>query len=140
MNAWNRSVAALGAVRGMQYRLLLEPIPEIAYKKGVPGTNSLGLYDEKGGLVIVALAIGWVNASDDALIYQVAKDTIAEIDKEAKKLNQHFDYKYLNYASPWQKVIRSYGVEDEKKLKAISKKYDPQGVFQKNVPGGFKIF
>jgi hypothetical protein len=139
-NAWNSSVAALSSVKGYQYRILLEPIPEIAYKKAPAGTNSLGLSDDKGGLVIIGLAIGWTNAADDALITQVAKDVITEIDKQAKKLNQFFDLKYLNYASPWQQVIPSYGADNVAKLKSVSKKYDPKGVFQKKVPGGFKLF
>jgi hypothetical protein len=30
-------------------------------------------------------------------------------------------------------------VENVEKMKAAAKKYDPSGVFQKLVPGGFKI-
>jgi hypothetical protein len=77
----------------------------------------------------VNLAIGRANASDDALITQAAKDVIVEIEAEAKKLQQHFDLVYLSYASPWQKVIPSYGAENVAKLKAVSKKYDRKGVF-----------
>lgn len=38
-----------------------------------------------------------------------------------------------------QDPLASYGPESVKKMKAAAKKYDPFGVFQKLVPGGFKI-
>jgi hypothetical protein len=138
-NAWNNSVVALANATGFQYRILSEPIPQIAYKKAAAGTNSLGVSDDQGGLVIVGVAMGWMSPSDDALMNQVAKDLIAEIDRQAKELGQHFDLIYLNYASPWQDVISSYGVESVAKLEAVSQKYDPNGVFQKKVPGGYKL-
>jgi hypothetical protein len=36
-------------------------------------------------------------------------------------------------------VLNSYGVENLKKIKAAAAKYDPDQVFQKLCPGGFKI-
>lgn len=47
---------------------------------------------------------------------------------------------YLNYASDAQDPIIGYAVENIEKLKAASLKYDPKGLFQKNVPGGYKLF
>lgn len=47
---------------------------------------------------------------------------------------------YLNYAERDQDPIGSYGSENVGKLQAASKKYDPTGLFQTNVPGGFKLF
>jgi hypothetical protein len=45
----------------------------------------------------------------------------------------------LDYADITQDPLASYGAENVKKMKAAAKKYDPQGVFQNLVPGGFKI-
>jgi len=45
----------------------------------------------------------------------------------------------LNYADNTQDPLASYGSASVKKMKAAAKKYDPSGVFQKLVPGGFKI-
>ena len=47
---------------------------------------------------------------------------------------------YLNYANDDQDPIGSYGSANVAKLQAASKKYDPTGLFQTNVPGGFKLF
>ncbi|KAK3659757.1 hypothetical protein LTR56_001121 [Elasticomyces elasticus] len=49
------------------------------------------------------------------------------------------EYLYLNYAAPWQRPIAGYGAASVANLKAVSKKYDPKGVFQVQVPGGFKL-
>lgn len=47
---------------------------------------------------------------------------------------------YLNYAAQDQDPIASYGADSVERLKAASRKFDPQGLFQRNVPGGFKLF
>lgn len=46
---------------------------------------------------------------------------------------------YLNYATKDQDSISSYGAVNVQKLKVAAKKYDPEQVFQKLVPGGFKL-
>lgn len=46
---------------------------------------------------------------------------------------------YLNYADKTQDPLSSYGPKNVKKMKDAARKYDPKGVFQKLVPGGFKI-
>lgn len=46
---------------------------------------------------------------------------------------------YLNYAHDTQKVLESYGPSNLQKIRDVAAKYDPQGVFQRLWPGGFKI-
>ncbi|KAI1087102.1 hypothetical protein F5B19DRAFT_497707 [Rostrohypoxylon terebratum] len=140
-DAWNASLEALSSATGLvQTRLIVEPIPQIAYRKAAPGTNMLNLSEDEGTLVIIGVAGGWANTADDALVTQAAQDIISKINTQAKVLGQSFDLVYLNYASPWQDVIAGYGPESLAKLQSVSRKYDPKGVFQKNVPGGFKLF
>ena len=45
----------------------------------------------------------------------------------------------MNYAYPTQDVIGSYGDENVDFLRKVSRKYDPAQVFQKLVPGGYKL-
>jgi len=61
-----------------------------------------------------------------------------EKDSEARKTSAPF--KFLNYSSQFQDPISSYGEENKKRLQAVSIKFDPEGLFQKSVPGGFKLF
>ncbi|CAJ2509905.1 Uu.00g058050.m01.CDS01 [Anthostomella pinea] len=46
---------------------------------------------------------------------------------------------HLNYASPDQKVLESYGTANMLRMREAAAKYDPRGVFQRLCPGGFKL-
>jgi hypothetical protein len=46
---------------------------------------------------------------------------------------------YLNYAAAWQDPFKGYGQKNIDFMKAVAKKYDPKGMFQKQVVGGFKL-
>ncbi|EPE34586.1 FAD-binding protein [Glarea lozoyensis ATCC 20868] len=80
------------------------------------------------------------NKSDDETILATAKGVIEAIDKEAVAKGQDVAYKYLNYAFDFQNQIGSYGVKNKEMLQEVSRKYDSEGLFQKGVPGGFKLF
>jgi hypothetical protein len=48
-------------------------------------------------------------------------------------------YIYLNYADASQDVFAGYGEENRERLRGIQKQWDPEGVWSKMQPGGFKI-
>lgn len=82
----------------------------------------------------------WKNKSDDEKVFQVMNLTLQKIKDDARAKNQTVKYEFMNYASSFQDPIDSYGAENKLKLQDASKKYDPEGLFQKAVPGGFKLF
>ena len=43
-------------------------------------------------------------------------------------------------AAGFQEIFPGYGPENHMRLQAIAQKYDPYGVFQTLMPGGFKVF
>ncbi len=49
------------------------------------------------------------------------------------------EWRYLNYADKSQDPLASYGAANIKFLKHVAGEYDPEQVFQKLCPGGFKI-
>lgn len=49
------------------------------------------------------------------------------------------DFVYLNYSDPTQSPLASYGKDNIKFMKEVAAEYDPQEVFQKLCPGGFKL-
>ncbi|KAK6822515.1 hypothetical protein PG987_014060 [Apiospora arundinis] len=63
-----------------------------------------------------------------------------DIEAFAAGLDCKTSWLYLNYCDPAQNPLATYGPEAVRRLKEVSAKYDPDGVFQKRVPGGFKIF
>lgn len=49
------------------------------------------------------------------------------------------EWLYLNFAAKFQDPIKGYGRETLGKLRSVSKRYDPEGFFQRRT-GGFKLW
>ena len=49
------------------------------------------------------------------------------------------EYLYMGFANSVQGVFEIYGRENVQALREVSARFDPRGVFQRKVPGGFKI-
>ena len=82
---------------------------------------------------------GWNLASDDAYVYKLIQETYEMVIDLTKQRGLWDPYIFLNDAFMTQKVLRSYGADSFAKMKAVSAKYDPHGMFQTQVPGGFKL-
>lgn len=135
------NVASISGISGVKYSLSFQPIPSlINSKSGGGGGNSLGLDASDGNLMNMLLTATWDSKSDDATVEKTARELFAATNAKAKAMGKFHEYIYLNYAAKWQDPIAGYGAESKARLQAASRKYDPAGVFQKNVPGGFKLF
>lgn len=136
---WNASLAAVENVSGISWALSLEPLPPAIYAHKPPKTNPLGFSASSGSMVVTLLSATWTDKSDDATIEKTARDLFSAIEDQARRLGVYEPFIYLNYAAPWQDPIASYGEDIVERLKLVSKKVDPRGIFQFGVPGGFKI-
>jgi hypothetical protein len=85
------------------------------------------------------MSASWPNPSDEKAVTEAIIDTLAKANAFAQKKGTFNEYEYLNYAHKTQTPITGYGAKNVAKLKAASHKYDPLQVFQKKVPGGFKL-
>lgn len=103
------------------------------------GGNALGLNPNKGPYFVMNMSSRWNNAADDKRILKFFSDIIKRVKAEAKAKGFDNDYIYMNYASQYEDPIGSYGTANVNRLKSISKKYDPQQVFQTLQPGHFKL-
>lgn len=124
----------LADVQGMIVQLFLQPL------RVTNGTNSLGLVAGRKDLVVVELTAGWDKASDSVRARRQIQRIFDSHVKVLKKEGVFDEWQYLNYADILQDPIGSYGKEKVKALRTASRKYDPAGLFQKGVPGGFKLF
>lgn len=110
---------------------------------GKRGGNALGLTEADGPLLIVQLSLSWgassSSAEDEAIIAQ-GNALIADVKKWSERKGLAHKYIYMNYAGKNQDVFAGYGGNNQARLRRIAKKYDPQGVFQKLVPGGKKLW
>ncbi|KAL8672240.1 MAG: hypothetical protein Q9168_003287 [Polycauliona sp. 1 TL-2023] len=103
------------------------------------GGNALGITEQDGPLILMNLAIMWSNRADDKRIISAAARVISRSKEVAKEMGLENRYVYQNYASLNQDVFSGYGEENQKRLVDISRKYDPDRVFQDLQPGYFKL-
>ena len=137
----NETVHEKEEVAGLVFSFSFQPEPTIILDASAEaGGNSLGLTVEDGPLFNFLMTLTWDNAEDDQLVDQKARDFYNQAERKAQELGVQQKFIYLNYAAQWQDPISGYGEEVVKRLQHVSRKYDPTGAFQKQVPGGFKLF
>jgi hypothetical protein len=89
---------------------------------------------------VVNVAISWSSAGDDDAVIGAARNFISRSNATAYTQGLGYPFIYQNYAALEQPVFQGYGEENLPRLRRVSEKYDPLGVWQKLQPGYFKIF
>ncbi|ETS73771.1 hypothetical protein PFICI_14717 [Pestalotiopsis fici W106-1] len=119
---------------------LWQPLPKLFSDQSVKaGGNIMGVERQTGdGLLFLATAM-MKTPEQEAAVHPKVKTWVNEVKSYAASIDGNLEWTYLNYADPSQDVLKTYGVENLKKMKAVAAKYDPNQVFQKLCPGGFKI-
>ncbi|KAI9677984.1 MAG: hypothetical protein M1822_008092 [Bathelium mastoideum] len=137
---WEKTLETVSNIAGIEWSFILNPIVPAAITEGnARGGNVLGLTADEP--VIVVLLVGtWDNGEDDTSVVKAGWQAIDEISARAKELGVFHPYIYMNYAWKDQDVISGYGTDTKLWLQRLSKIYDPDGIFQRAVPGGFKLF
>lgn len=124
------------ALEGLTCAFTLQAYPKSLLEKCV---NCLGLKASEGPLVSILLLNWWKDQADDDVVIKTFRGVLEKIDEHAAAQGTGVAYKYMNYAYDFQDPIASYGAESHQVLREVSRKYDAEGLFQKGVPGGFKI-
>lgn len=127
-------VKPLAAIEGLNVQLLIQPHPI------TNGTNSLGLTAGESDVVMLDFTIAYNNAADDQTVEVQLNTVVGQQKQLVKDKGLLIPFTYLNYADKSQDPIGSYGAAAQDKLRAASKKYDPSGLFQKALRGGYKLF
>ncbi|KAJ9315388.1 CAZyme family AA7 [Paecilomyces variotii] len=117
-----------------------QPLPKLFSQHSVAkGGNVIGLDRFDENLLLFLVTIGWKDTVDDSLFDSLGKAAIEQLDAYAKELGADNEWIYLNYADVSQNPLRSYGEENLAEIRRVAEKYDPEHVFQYQVPGGFKV-
>ena len=131
---WEDGTKAMSDIEGLQVQLLVQPQPV------TNGTNSLGLPAGDKDIVISVVTALYTNAADQEAVEKGLHTIVDKHEEIVSEAGLSIPFKYLNYAGKSQDPIGSYGQDIKERLQAVSKKYDPNGLFQTGVPGGFKLF
>ncbi|KAL8868532.1 MAG: hypothetical protein Q9174_004929 [Haloplaca sp. 1 TL-2023] len=135
--SYEKGAKVMRKVKSMIWTLVLQPLyPSIAT---MSQPNVLGLDTRTEPLVIVLFTAVWEDKSDDELVARTTRDIIASIDHYAASRGTADPYRYLNDCDSWQNPFDGYGAENKRFLQAMSREYDPDGLFQSACVGGFKL-
>lgn len=119
---------------------LYQPIPTLfAEHSKARGGNVLGLDRFDENLIMYEPYIAWKGAEQDELFESQAAWLRAEVAAYAESIGSGNEFLYLDYTDVTQKPLESYGEENVAKIRRVAAKYDPEEVFQRMMPGGFKI-
>lgn len=121
--------------------LILQPIPSymgtIAEQQG---GNMLGLENIGGNSILFNAGVAVTSDDRDFAIAKAELAVLtAQVKEVSKSVNGDLDFIYLNYAESNQDPLGSYGAKNIQHMRDVAAKYDPTEVFQKRIPGGFKI-
>lgn len=151
VDLWYKSADFVRPVAGHIHTLVLQPLPlgmleassKIAAnsesKSPAVTSNFMGLSPEDGPLLIVQICTTYNNAEDDGLVAKAHTKYLEEVAILAQQMGLEHRYIFANYAWPTEPVMAGYGEERLAFLRKVAAKYDPEGFFQGQFVGGFKI-
>lgn len=111
-----------------------------SYLGDIGKDNMLGLNQTPEDLVLFQAGIG-VDGTDQefAIVQTELLAFLAQVKELTRTTETDSDFIYLNYAYPFQNPLGSYGPENTQHIRDVATAYDSNGVFQRRIPGGFKI-
>lgn len=117
-----------------------QPLPSVVARHAIEqGGDVLGLDGNQDNAVILLASVAVKDEKNEKL----ARAAIMKWKRASERYGQQSDgllpFIYMNYADGSQDVIKHYGNANAEKLRKVAGSYDPNGVLQKRVPGGFKI-
>lgn len=119
---------------------VFQALPKVMFDHGVEaGGNVLGMDRVDGNSVLFQVFMVYSGAElvDQADSFMTSyRETVRA---QSVKTGTDIEFQYLNYAAKTQDPISSYGEANVAFLKNVSQKYDPAGIQQTRVPGGFKL-
>ncbi|KAH8816535.1 FAD binding domain protein [Xylogone sp. PMI_703] len=136
----NNTIYPFDIPGNITWSIAFEPLPTVITKFGAEkGGNSLGTDPSDGNAFVMLLSPLWPSTESNPLVISACEKMMTQINELAHNMGLLHKFQYINYADPSQDPIRNYGENNVRHLRRMSKKYDPRGVFQRLVPGGFKI-
>lgn len=140
---FDRSTESIAGIPGVVWSLTLEPLPNLFLQASKrQGENMLNLPSSPRGnaVILCESSFTWADENDTAMIRDTGLKLLDDIVTSSKRLGTYVEWVDLNHADVSQDPITSYGSANKAFLRSISRTYDPTQIFQRMVPGGFKVF
>ncbi|KAJ4292866.1 hypothetical protein N0V88_005524 [Collariella sp. IMI 366227] len=137
----NSTLSPFNPQGGVAWNIAFEPLPAVMSSYAAKtGGNVLGVGPEEGNSYVMLLSGLWPDSASNLAVEKTARQAVSAIEARASALGLLRRFRYLNYAAPNQAPLVSYGADQMEFLRHVSRKYDPRGLFQTRVPGGFKLY
>ncbi|KAK8085467.1 FAD-binding domain-containing protein [Apiospora hydei] len=118
---WKDTLALVQDADGFIFTFGFHPLTKSLLEgSAAAGGNAMAIPASDGPLFVILINPIWNSPSDD----------------ERGLLHR---YIFTNYGFSNDDVMGGYGEESFQKLQEASARYDPDGIFQRGVPGGFKL-
>lgn len=137
---WLRILEPLRPLKGFTFSLGYFPLTKamlINSKKA--GNNAKNIDPADGPLFVILINPTWDLPEDDDQVHRAVEDLLQKFRTIASGKGVLHRYIFTNYGYYKDDALSGYGQESAKRMRGVSEKYDPDGIFQKAVPGGFKI-
>ncbi|KAL1965225.1 hypothetical protein VTN77DRAFT_5979 [Rasamsonia byssochlamydoides] len=126
---------AKASVRSIEwtFETIFQPLPALFSRRSVARGEMFLAW------TVFLFDLSWQDAADDALFHRIGDTMVSQLTSYARTIHADNEFIYLNYADRSQNPLRSYGAANLAYIRQVAEKYDPAGVFQTLVPGGFKV-
>lgn len=112
---------------------------ESAPSSSTAGSNFAGLSPRDGPLVLIEICTTYRDAKDDDLVARADTKYLEDVGELARQMGLAHRFIFPNYAWPSEGVLASYGDERLAFLRRVAARWDPEGFFQGQFVGGFKL-
>lgn len=112
-----------------------------ASRRDGTGLGPLELDEAQGTYIVYAIALIWVDSQYDSVVSSWAEKTIESIDSATAGIGLYNPFRYMGDSTAFQvrDFFNGYPYGALERLNSVARKYDVDGFFQKNMPGGFKL-
>ncbi|KAL4794109.1 hypothetical protein BDV19DRAFT_399679 [Aspergillus venezuelensis] len=128
--------------KGNFYSLIfLQPLPSFFADISVEKGGNMFAEALRGGnnVLWTAGVFVYTNQSDFAIASALMQDMVEELESSAKQTGTDNQLVYLNYAGFAQDPLGHYPGNSVRFMKDVAERHDPEELFQRRFPGGFKI-
>ena len=137
---WQETLTGIKDAEGFIFSFGFHPVTKALLENSrKAGGNAMDIAPLDGPLFVVLINPCWTLPQDDSRIFKAVGDLVVGFRELAAGRGLLHRYIFTNYAYHEDDVMAGYGEESLERMKGVSKKYDPEGVFQRGVPGGFKL-